>query len=82
MHHTFYPRGVCSNKIELDVIDGRVHNIVYSGGCNGNLKAIGKLAEGMTVEEVVARLSGVTCGENSTSCSDQLAKNLKGLQTL
>ena len=77
MHYTFYPQGVCSRKIELDVEDERVHNICYIGGCNGNLKALGALAEGMTVDEVIARLDGITCGDKSTSCSDQLARNLK-----
>lgn len=77
MHYTFYPQGVCSRKIELDVEDGCVHNICYIGGCNGNLKALGALAEGMTVDEVIARLDGITCGDKSTSCSDQLARNLR-----
>ena len=77
MHYTFYPQGVCSRKIELDIENGRVHNIQYLGGCNGNLKALGALAEGMTVEEVIQRLDGIHCGERSTSCSDQLARNLK-----
>ena len=76
MHYTFYPQGVCSRKIELDVEEGRVHDICYIGGCNGNLKALGALAEGMTVDEVIARLDGITCGD-STSCSDQLARNLR-----
>ena len=77
MHYTFYPQGVCSRKIELDIENGRVHNIHYLGGCNGNLKALGALAEGMTVDEVIARLDGITCGDKSTSCSDQLARNLR-----
>ena len=77
MHYTFYPQGVCSRKIDLDIETGRVHNIHYLGGCNGNLKALGALAEGMTVEEVIQRLDGIHCGERSTSCSDQLARNLK-----
>ncbi len=77
MHYTFYPQEVCSRKIDLDIENGRVHNIRYSGGCNGNLKALGALAEGMTVEEVIQRLDGIHCGERSTSCSDQLARNLK-----
>ena len=77
MHYTFYPKGVCSRKIELDIENGRVHNIQYLGGCNGHLKALGALAEGMTVEEVIQRLDGIHCGERSTSCSDQLARNLK-----
>ena len=80
MHYTFYPKGVCSSQIGLDVDEaGRVHNIAYIGGCNGNLKALSALAEGLTVDEVVQRLDGITCGYKGTSCSDQLARNLKAL---
>ena len=57
--------------------DNVVKNVKFHGGCNGNLKALGALAEGMTVEEVIQRLDGIHCGERSTSCSDQLARNLK-----
>ena len=80
MHYTFYPKGVCSSQIDLDVDEaGRVHNIAYIGGCNGNLKALSALAEGLTVDEVVQRLDGITCVYKGTSCSDQLARNLKAL---
>ena len=60
MHYTFYPQGVCSRKIELDIENGRVHNIHYLGGCNGNLKALGALAEkrGAGKYEVVSSLPG------------------------
>lgn len=76
-HYTFIPRGVCSKKIDLDVdANGCVHNIEFLGGCNGNLKSIASLCEGMQAEEVVARLSGITCGPKPTSCGDQFAKNL------
>lgn len=77
MHYTFYPKNTCSTQIDVDIIDGRVHNLVYTRGCNGNLKALGRLTEGMKVEDVISRLDGISCGDNSTSCSDQLAKNLK-----
>jgi uncharacterized protein (TIGR03905 family) len=77
-HYTFYPLGVCSRQIDLDIDENlRVHNIRYIGGCNGNLKALGALAEGMSVDEVIERLDGIRCGEKNTSCSDQLARNLK-----
>ncbi len=81
MHYTFTPHDVCSSRIDLDVENGVVHNIKYTGGCNGNLKAIGALAEGLTVDEVIEKLEGITCGANYTSCSDQLAKNLKKIKT-
>lgn len=77
MHYTLYPKGVCSTQIDLDVTDGKIHNLSYSGGCNGNLKALGAMCEGASAEEVIRRLSGITCGYKATSCSDQLARLLK-----
>lgn len=77
MHYTLYPKGVCSTQIDLDVTDGKIHNLSYTGGCNGNLKALGAMCEGASAEEVIRRLSGITCGYKATSCSDQLAWLLK-----
>ena len=69
--------GTCSSAIEFEVEEGRVKNVTYIGGCNGNTKGISKLVEGMLVEEVISRLEGIKCGFKSTSCPDQLAKALK-----
>ena len=77
MHYTRYPKGVCSTQIDRDVTDGTIHNLSYTGGCNGNLKALGAMCEGASAEEVIRRLSGITCGYKATSCSDQLARLLK-----
>lgn len=77
MHYTLYPKGVCSTQIDIDVTDGKIHNLSYTGGCNGNLKALGAMCEGASAEEVIRRLSGITCGYKATSCSDQLARLLK-----
>ena len=77
MHYTLYPKGVCSTQIDLDVTDGKIHNLSYTGGCNGNLKALGAMCEGASAEEVIRSLSGITCGYKATSCSDQLARLLK-----
>ena len=77
MHHTYRPREVCSTKIDFDLEDGKVHNVKFTGGCNGNLKAIGKLVEGMDAEQLISILSGNTCGMNPTSCADQLAKAVR-----
>ena len=77
MHYTLYPKGVCSTQIDLDVTDGKIHNLSYTGGCNGNLKALGAMCEGASAEEVIRRLSGITCGYKATSCSEQLARLLK-----
>ena len=77
MNYTLYPKGVCSTQIDLDVTDGKIHNLSYTGGCNGNLKALGAMCEGASAEEVIRRLSGITCGYKATSCSDQLARLLQ-----
>ena len=77
MHYTLYPKGVCSTQIDLDVTDGKIHNLSYTGGCNGYLKALGAMCEGASAEEVIRRLSGITCGYKATSCSDQLARLLQ-----
>lgn len=70
-------KGTCSVEINFDVIDGRLHDVKFTGGCNGNLKGIGALVEGMKSEDVIARLEGTTCGFKPTSCPDQLAQALK-----
>ncbi|OUQ12463.1 TIGR03905 family protein [Lachnoclostridium sp. An14] len=73
----FKTRGTCSREIHFDIKDNKLTNVSYVGGCNGNLKGIGKLVEGMDVDEAITRLDGITCGMKPTSCPDQLAKALK-----
>ena len=75
--YQYNTRGVCSKSIYFDVEDGKVKNVTYLGGCNGNLKGIGSLVEGMDIDEVISRLEGTTCGSKKTSCPDQLAQALK-----
>ena len=77
MHYVYEPKGVCSRRISFDIENGKLHNVEYVGGCNGNLKGISKLLEGMSVDDVVERLEGTTCGFKSTSCPDQLAEAIK-----
>ena len=74
---TYKTKGTCSQMIEFEITDGKVHNVKFTGGCNGNLKGIGQLVEGMDAEEVIKRLEGTTCGFKSTSCPDQLATALE-----
>ncbi|MBQ2723601.1 MAG: TIGR03905 family TSCPD domain-containing protein [Clostridia bacterium] len=74
---TYKTKGTCSREINFDVVDGKVYNVSFYGGCHGNLQGIAKLVEGMPVEEVIARLEGICCGMKSTSCPDQLAQALK-----
>ena len=77
MQYEYKTSGTCSQRILFDIEDGKVKNVTFLGGCNGNLKGIGALVEGMDVQEVISRLSGTTCGAKSTSCPDQLATALK-----
>ena len=70
-------RGTCSRFIDFDLEDGIVKNVVFTGGCNGNLKGISKLVEGRSALEVMELLKGNTCGPRSTSCPDQLSKALE-----
>lgn len=77
MQYEYKTKGTCSQKIFFDIEDGIVKNVQFLGGCNGNLKGIGSLVEGMKAEDVIARLEGTKCGMKSTSCPDQLAKALK-----
>ena len=75
MEHTYKTKGVCARTIHFDKSeDGKITNISFEGGCNGNLKAISKLCEGMDASKIAEILAGNTCGFKSTSCADQLAK--------
>lgn len=76
-HHTYIPQGVCSKQIDFDYEDNKIYNLHYVGGCNGNLKAIGKLVDGMSFEDVIKKLENNTCGPCNTSCADQLTKAIK-----
>lgn len=73
----YVPQGVCSRLVEFDLVDDKVKNVSFVGGCDGNLKGISCLVEGMNVEEVISKIEGIKCGRKSTSCPDQLAKALK-----
>ena len=73
MYYTYQPHGVCPVEIAFRMDGNVVTDIRFTGGCNGNLKAISKLVDGMTVEEIESKLRGNTCGRKPTSCADQLA---------
>ncbi|MBO5090344.1 MAG: TIGR03905 family TSCPD domain-containing protein [Clostridia bacterium] len=80
MKLSYKTNGVCSRTITADIEDGRVYNLRFEGGCNGNTKGISALVEGMKVEDVISRLEGTKCGFKGTSCPDQLAQALKSLE--
>ena len=78
MKYEYMTSGVCSKKIDFELDDNnKIHNVSFTGGCNGNLKAISKLVEGMDKDEVIRLLEGNTCGFRNTSCADQFTKALK-----
>lgn len=77
MHYEYLPENVCTQKISFDINDDKITNIQFTGGCNGNLKAISKLLDGSSVDFVENKLLGNTCGRRPTSCADQLAKAVR-----
>ena len=77
MHYTYQTEQTCSQFIDFDIIDGRLHNVVFLGGCDGTLQGVGRLVEGMKVEEVLSRLEGIRCGWKDTSCPDQLCRAIR-----
>ena len=77
MSYSYNPKMVCSRHITFDLDGDVVHNVSFEGGCNGNLKAVSKLVDGMTVEQIEAKLKGNTCGMRPTSCADQLCIALR-----
>ena len=70
-------KGTCSREISFDVVEGKLRNVSFFGGCPGNLKGISALVEGMDINDAIARLKGIKCGPKSTSCPDQLATALE-----
>jgi len=71
--YNYKTNGVCATDINFDLRDGKVYSVSYKNGCNGNLKAVGLLVEGMDADELVKRLKGLRCDRKTTSCADQLA---------
>lgn len=76
MQYSYTTQGTCSTRIFFEVEEGKVHNVQFVNGCNGNLQAIGRLVEGMDVSDVISRCGGISCGGKATSCGDQLASAL------
>lgn len=70
-------QGVCSRAIHFDVVDNKVTNVAFKGGCSGNTQGVAALVEGMDIDEAIRRMEGIRCGFKSTSCPDQLATALK-----
>lgn len=77
MHYEYKTQGTCSRAISFDIDGNVVSNIQFLAGCHGNLKAIAKILDGWTVEEIEAKCKGNTCQDKSTSCADQLARAVR-----
>lgn len=77
MKYLYYTKGTCSRSITVELDGDIVKSVSFEGGCNGNTKAVSRLVEGLTVDEVENMLSGITCGFKPTSCPDQLAKAVR-----
>ena len=75
--HTYKTRGVCARQIDFELEDGALREVRFTGGCDGNLRAISKLIDGMPADEVVELLEGNTCNTKPTSCADQLVQAIK-----
>ncbi len=75
----YIPNGVCSKEIDIELKDGVIDSVQFTGGCNGNLKGISALVKGMNPEDAIARLKGIKCGFKQTSCPDQLAHALESM---
>ena len=80
MTYEYKTKGTCSSRITFDLDGDVVTNVKFTGGCNGNLKGISSIVDGMTVEEISKKLDGITCGFKNTSCPDQLSKAIREYQ--
>ena len=78
--YTYIPKGVCSSQIDFDIEDNKLKNASFVGGCNGNLKGICSLVEGMDIDSIIEKLKGIDCRGKGTSCPDQLAKALEEIK--
>ncbi len=80
MQYAYNTKGVCSQRILVDVEDNKITHVEFIGGCSGNTQGVARLAEGRSIDEVIPLISGIRCGAKPTSCPDQLAQALKLIQ--
>lgn len=80
MKYSYQTKGTCARQIDLEINDNIITNVKFYGGCDGNLKAIPILVDGMTVDQIVEKCSGIQCGFKDTSCADQLSKAVLAAQ--
>lgn len=77
--YSYTPNGVCSKKMEFDIVENKINKVIFTGGCDGNLQGLAALLQGMEVSEAIKRLKGLRCGQKNTSCPDQFATALEAL---
>ena len=77
MQFSYKTKGTCSQTISFDITNGVISDVSFYGGCNGNLKGVAALVEGMKAEDIISRVEGIRCGFKPTSCPDQLAQAVK-----
>ena len=77
---TFIPEGVCTQQLDISVVNDTIRSVKFTKGCPGNTFAVSRLVEGMQIDDAIAQLEGITCREKTTSCPDQLAKALKSMK--
>ena len=77
MRYTYKTKGTCSSQIEFDIDNDNITDVKFTGGCNGNLQAVRSLVDGLTVDQIEKKVSGIRCGMKATSCPDQLAKAVR-----
>lgn len=77
MTYTYRTKGTCSQAIQFEIEDNKVHNVQFIGGCSGNTQGVSRLIEGMDVNEAISKIEGIRCGFRPTSCPDQLATAMK-----
>ena len=80
MHYTYYPKGVCSQQMDIETDGSTIKSLKVTGGCSGNLQGIARLVEGMDIDAAISRLDGIRCGFKPTSCPDQFAQALKAIK--
>ena len=80
MHYTYYPKGVCSQQMDIEIDGSTIKSLKVTGGCSGNLQGIARLVEGMDIDTAISRLDGIRCGFKPTSCPDQFAQALKAIK--
>ena len=77
MQYEYKTKGTCSQRIIFEIDDGKLKNVQFIGGCNGNLQGLAALLKGMKAEDAIERISGIRCGGRATSCPDQIANALR-----